>query len=58
MGVPISFGQTVIFSVVGSGLVEGSDGIGRRKMAVTVGAWALALAVSMSVAYALTRIVL
>lgn len=58
MGVPISFGQTVIFSIVGSGLVAGSEGIGRRKMAVTVGAWTGALAVSTATAYGLTLIAL
>lgn len=58
IGVPISFGQTVIFSVVGSGLVEGSDNIGGRKMLVTVGAWIGALLVSTGTAYALTRIAL
>lgn len=57
-GVPISFNQTVIFSVIGSGLVEGESGVGTRKIAVTVGAWLLALAVSTTAAYGLTSIVL
>lgn len=55
-GVPISFGQTVIFSVIGSGLVEEGAKVGRRKLAVTVGAWAAALCLSAAVMYAIAGI--
>lgn len=58
MGVPISFGQTVIFSVIGSGLVEGTDEVGTRKILKTVGAWAGALALAFAVTFALTTVLM
>ncbi len=38
-GIPISFNQIVVSSVVGSGLVEGSAGVSGRKIGLTVAAW-------------------
>lgn len=57
LGVPISFNQTVIFSVIGSGLVEGRDGVGMEKVVRTVGAWVLALTVSFGTTYILARLI-
>lgn len=51
LGVPISFGQTVIFSVIGAGLVDREAGVGVKKLARTVGMWVVALTVSTSVTY-------
>ncbi|MDY6774239.1 MAG: anion permease [Candidatus Nanohaloarchaea archaeon] len=58
LGVPISFNQTVIFSVIGSGLVEGGEGVGKRKVLETVSAWFLALALSFAVTYGIARLLL
>lgn len=58
IGVPISFGQTLIFSVIGSGMVEGRDGIGRRKLVTTVSAWILAFTAGSVITYALASAIL
>lgn len=38
-GVPISFNEAIIASVIGSGLVEGKSNTDSRKILYTVGAW-------------------
>lgn len=53
-GVPVSFNEAVIASVIGSGLVEGTTGIGGRKIAKTVGAWLFALGFAFAAAYTVT----
>lgn len=39
MGIPISFNEAVIASMIGSGLVEGKGGIDERKIGFTLFAW-------------------
>ncbi|WP_227355690.1 inorganic phosphate transporter [Haladaptatus salinisoli] len=43
LGIPISFNNIIISSVVGSGLVVGSAGVSGRKIAVTLAAWLVSL---------------
>lgn len=57
-GVPISFNETVIFSVIGSGLVEGDAGVSKTQVGKTVAAWLAALAASSVVTYGITAMVL
>src|SRR6056297_804002 len=39
LGIPISFNNIIISAVIGSGLVEGSAGVSRRKIGLTLAAW-------------------
>ncbi len=39
LGIPISFSEAIIASVIGSGLVVGKSNVGKRKLAFTTGAW-------------------
>ena len=55
LGVPTSFNNIIISSVIGSGLVEGSAGISGRKIGVTVGAWLATLVASGVVGFVLYR---
>ncbi len=41
-GVPISFNQAIIASIIGSGMVSGDAGIGSKKLTFTVIAWVTA----------------
>lgn len=43
LGLPISMNQTIISSLIGSGLVEGSAGVSAKKIGYTVGAWLFSL---------------
>ncbi len=43
LGIPISFNNIIISSVVGSGLVVGSAGVSGRKIALTLSAWLVSL---------------
>lgn len=45
-GVPISFNEAIIASVIGSGLVEGKSNTDTRKISITVLAWASAFLIS------------
>jgi PiT family inorganic phosphate transporter len=45
-GVPISFNEAIIASVIGSGLVEGKSNTDSKKILYTVGAWASAFVLS------------
>lgn len=51
-GVPISFNEAIIASVIGSGLVEGKSNIDRKKIGYTVGAWVLAFFLAMALTFA------
>lgn len=53
LGIPISFNNIVISSVIGSGLVEGSAGVSRRKIAVTIVGWLSTLVAAIGVGYLL-----
>ena len=43
LGIPISFNNIIISSVVGSGLVVGSAGVSGRKIGFTLSAWVVSL---------------
>ena len=55
LGIPISFNNIIISSVIGSGLVVGSTGVSGRKIGVTVAAWLVTLVASAGVAFGLYR---
>jgi phosphate/sulfate permease len=55
LGIPISFNNIIISSVIGSGLVVGSAGVSGRKIGVTVVAWLVTLVASAGVAFGLYR---
>jgi len=55
LGIPISFNNIIISSVIGSGLVVGSAGVSGRKIGVTVAAWLVTLVASAGVAFGLYR---
>jgi PiT family inorganic phosphate transporter len=38
-GVPISFNEAIIASVIGSGLVKGKSNVDKKKIGYTIGAW-------------------
>ncbi|MFB6353750.1 MAG: anion permease [Halobacteriales archaeon] len=53
LGIPISFNNIIISSVIGSGLVEGSAGVSGRKIGLTVAAWLSTLVAAGAVGYGL-----
>ncbi len=50
-GVPISFNEAIIASVIGSGLVEGGSNVDGKKIGFTVAAWIGAFFLSMTLTY-------
>jgi len=56
LGVPISFNNIIISSVIGSGLVEGTGGVSGRKIGVTLAVWVSTLLASGVVGFALYRL--
>ena len=57
-GVPISFNEAIIASVIGSGLVEGKSNTGTSKILRTVGAWTGAFLLAGALTYVVARIAL
>ena len=58
LGVPISFNEIIVSAIVGSGLAVGkSAGVSRRKISITVIAWAGSFAVALGIGYGLMRVV-
>lgn len=58
-GVPISFNQIIIATIVGSALAAGKDAaVGKRKLALTTAAWALSLVLAVAVSYAVVAVAL
>lgn len=53
LGVPISFAQAIIASTIGSGLVVGSAGVGKKKIGFTSIAWVSAIFIAIGFAYLL-----
>ncbi|MFO7791881.1 MAG: anion permease [Candidatus Saliniplasma sp.] len=51
LGVPISFGQAIIASTIGSGLIVGTSGVGKKKIAFTSGAWVSAIFIAIGLTY-------
>ncbi|MFW6064698.1 MAG: inorganic phosphate transporter [Candidatus Natronoplasma sp.] len=56
IGVPISFGQAIIASIIGSGMVISGWSVGKRKIVLTSGAWILAIFVAIGLTYTLGNI--
>ncbi|MFB6094332.1 MAG: anion permease [Halanaeroarchaeum sp.] len=50
-GIPVSFNEIVVSSIVGSGMAVGASGVSRRKMGYTVAAWVASLALAFGVSY-------
>ncbi|MFW6048058.1 MAG: anion permease [Candidatus Natronoplasma sp.] len=50
-GIPISFNEAIIFSIIGSGLVVGKANIGKKKLAYTGFAWIFAFFLAISLTY-------
>ncbi len=55
LGIPISFNNIIISSVIGSGLVEGSAGVSGRKIGVTLAAWLATLVAAGATGFGLYR---
>lgn len=55
-GIPISFNEAIIAAIIGSGMVEGSSNIGKRKMVFTVVAWISAFLLSIILTYGLSEL--
>ncbi|WP_076430963.1 inorganic phosphate transporter [Haladaptatus litoreus] len=51
LGIPISFNNIIISSVIGSGLVVGSGGVSGRKIAFTLSAWIVSLGGALLLGY-------
>lgn len=51
-GVPISFNEAIIASVIGSGLVKGKSNVDKKKIGYTVGGWVLAFLIALVASFA------
>lgn len=58
LGVPISFNEAIIASVIGAGLVEGRSETDSTKIFRTAGAWIGAFCLAIGLAYAASRLLL
>lgn len=56
LGLPISTNETIISSLIGSGLVEGSAGVSSSKIGYTVGVWIASLVSAGFFAFGLYRL--
>ncbi|XVH30235.1 inorganic phosphate transporter [Haloferacaceae archaeon DSL9] len=52
-GIPVSFNEIIVSSIVGSGYAAGDAGVSKQKMLYTVLAWVVSLALSLGLAYGL-----
>ncbi len=50
-GIPVSFNEIIVSAIVGSGYAAGATGISRTKMARTVLAWVLSLAIAFGLSF-------
>jgi PiT family inorganic phosphate transporter len=56
-GIPVSFNQIVLSAIVGAGVaVGGADVVSRRKIAVTIAAWAGSLLLAFATGYGVTTL--
>ncbi len=53
LGIPISFNEAIIASIIGSGLVVGKSNIGKKKIAFTTAAWIGAFFLAVGLTYLL-----
>lgn len=51
LGIPVSFNEIIVSTIVGSGYAAGSSGVSRRKMVYTVAGWAGSLIVAFTAGY-------
>lgn len=58
LGVPISFNEAIIASVIGSGMVESRSNYDGRKIARTIGAWTGTFAVSIMLAFTASKLII
>ncbi len=57
LGIPISFNQAIIASIIGSGMVSGDSEIGDRKIIFTAMAWISAFFVAILLTYILSTLI-
>ncbi|MFP4116851.1 MAG: inorganic phosphate transporter [Candidatus Aenigmatarchaeota archaeon] len=57
LGIPISFSEAIIASVLGSGMVVGKSNVGKKKLGFTAGAWIFAFFLAIISTYALSEAV-
>ncbi|WP_435155912.1 anion permease [Haladaptatus sp. DFWS20] len=50
-GIPVSFNEIIVSTIIGSGYAASDGGVSARKMLYTVLAWVLSLALALGVAY-------
>jgi PiT family inorganic phosphate transporter len=50
-GIPVSFNEIIVSSIIGSGYAAGSSGVSRRKMVNTVFVWIVSLVLALVVGY-------
>lgn len=53
-GIPVSFNEAVIASIIGSGLVAGKENIELKKITKTGGSWIMSFLLSISLVYIIT----
>jgi len=58
LGIPVSFNEIIIFSIIGSGLIGGAEKISKQKLGKTVIVWILALLTSILITYLATTTIL
>lgn len=58
LGVPISFNEAIIASVIGSGMVESRSNYDGRKIARTISAWVGTFALSITLAFLTSKLLL
>jgi PiT family inorganic phosphate transporter len=51
LGIPVSFNDIIVSAIIGSGYAAGSSGVSRKKMAYTVAAWVVSLALAFGLSY-------
>jgi phosphate/sulfate permease len=56
LGIPISFNNIIISSVIGSGLAAGAAGVSGRKIGVTIAGWLSTLVAAIGVGFLLYRV--
>ncbi|MBS3817021.1 MAG: inorganic phosphate transporter, partial [Candidatus Thermoplasmatota archaeon] len=55
-GIPISFNEAIIASIIGSGLVVGKSNVGKKKIAFTSIGWVTAIFIAVGSTYVLGNI--
>lgn len=58
LGIPISFNEVIISSVIGSGMVVGTRGVSKMKIFYTILAWIASLLTSMIITFLIAKYIL